>query len=496
MNKNLARLSILILASTLSACTPTIKDNFIKDAQERMKWNKEQQHVAFRCGCRWKFLEDKDGNYQVKYAVLPNEAVTQTIYELTLDLDSILDYKNENGWVRHLEMYPDLRKHFEEQEKIAKALLVRLRNVDNYNNFQDYMGQRSSYRPGELDRAYDSAKVFLLDMAKEFTYSSDQIEEARKAGTLKEIERFILFDQITLGHKMPDPSDPEDPNKFVWYPVKRGVEMVGYKILTNNNPKERNVEYVEGTRVTIESNGSIKRESKPAVKLFVPTSGYSAVLLVDQDQEGEIGYMLPDFVEKVQRVASAKELLSDSLFARLFKMPEYHKRVPPKKAPMSIEIARVGGIIDLWETNPSGWNTQFTYKNQQKDNYSVSLTIKDQFKSDHDPSSRTKQIAYIKKQWQSNGSVVEYFYPKPPYDKANIVEASAYNKRIELTTNDGDTPSGQITPDSNKWIKDKAFAVAFNESDSGPRWLLQDDDGDGVYEKRRQITLGQIEIEK
>ena len=478
------RVLMLLVPLLLGGCAPAFGP-LVREKCQNDGCTKEQQYVAEAYAYRVKLTtENPDGTFSVNYAILPNTEVARIVKNRLDDLKVVLDPKNLD-WAPFIEEF-GLRSELERQEQIFRALYARLRLVDNHNNFKEYMGERSSYMPSDHYRGYDASRVFVEDVFEAYPFSSDRIENARASGMLKEIERFVWSARMELGRKEPDPADPDDPNKFIWRPEEVGIEFISYKVMDTPNPRDNYVDYVEGTRLVMTKDGP-KRESKPALKLFVPNGGYSAVLVIDKDKEGEIGFLLPDFVDRGSRV-TAQVLVTDSVLSRLFQRTEEEKRVKPNAPPpIVVEIAPVGkNKVDVWEYSANGWTVPFRYKTERADNYTVSAKIKGDDQVAHDPTSPNQQIEYFRKMWNGNGSVYENFYPQPPYDQSNIVRVSVSDKRVMVVTNTGDEITGYVTPGTNKFIKDNPYSVEYTESET--RWLLMDEDSDGKYEKRRQVA--------
>lgn len=481
-----AKTLMLLVPFLLGGCAPAFGP-LVREKCQNDGCTKEQQYAAEAYAYRAKFTtENPDGTLSINYAVLPNAEVARIVKNRLDDLASVLDYK-EPLWAAYIEEF-GLRPELERQEKIFQALYARLRLIDNYNNFKEYMGERSSYLPQDHGRGYDAARVFVEDVFAAYPFTSDRIENARSSGILKEVERFIWSARRELGRKEQDPAYPDDPNRFIWRPEEVGIEFVGYKVIDMANPRDNYVDYIEGTRLVMTKDGW-KKENKPALKLFIPNGGYSAVLIIDKDKEGEIGSLLPDFVERVSRITTGENLATNEIISRLFPMTEEEKRVKPKDPPpIMVEIAPVGkNKVDVWEYKDGGWTVPFKYKTERADNYSVSVKIKGDDQTSHDPTSPNKQVEYFRKMWNGNGSVYENFYPQPPYDQSNIVRVSVSDKRVVMVTNNGDEITGYVTPGTNKFIKDNPYSVEYTESND-VRWLLMDEDGDGKYEKRRQVA--------
>ena len=475
---------ILVLSIVSANCAVTLRGSF-QDQCKTEGWTNDQCDVAFYYGVRQKFAkEDGNGGYIPTYNALTREQVLKIQDTRLQELNDVLDYKNrEND--KFLKEF-ELRKYLEHQEKIFKAGRDRLQLVDIHNRFKEFMGELS-YRPGH-DR-FSTSSLFVEDLTKSYPFTSNQIEEARANKTLQEIGKTMWFSEMTLGRKEPDPNDPDDQNKFIWKPIKVGVELVSYKVMDGQTPKENTFDYVEGTRFEVADNGTIKREKLPSVKVFVSGNSYS-IVVIDKDKEGEIGFSIPDFVDQTSRLNSAEQLMGQSLFERLFYEPQNQKRTPPRDPPpVVVEIAPVGSSkIDVWETNANGWSVPARYKNDRSDNYSVNHKLKGSEQENFDHSNPNKQIDYLRKMWAGvgDGRVIEYFRAKSPYDQPNLSQISIYEKNIRLVTVDGNVEEGVITPNSNKWIQDKPHQISYTLA--GTRWMLWDEDGDGKYEKKRQIS--------
>ena len=427
---------VLVALLFIGGCAPSFGP-LVREKCQKDGCTKEQQYLAEAYAYRLKLTkENPDGTFSPNYAVLPNKEVAEIVKNRLDDLNSVLDYKNVD-WTKFIEEF-NLRPELEREEKVFKALYSRLRLIDNYNNFKEYMGETSPNRPRELDSGYDASLVFVEDVFKAYPFVSDRIEVARAGGNLKEVERFVWSARRELGRKEPDPNYPDDENKFTWRPEEVGVEFVSYKIIDTPSPRDNKVDYVEASRLVMTKDG-FKKESKPAFKLFVPASGYYAVLVLDKDRENEIGFLLPDFVEQVSSVVSAESLATDTIISRLFPIEEKEKRIKPKPLPQVIvEIAPVGkNKVDVWEQNVNGWIIPFKYKNERSDNYSVTVKIKGEDNGRHDPSNPNKQIENFSKEWTGNGRVIERFRPKAPFDQSNIVNVAVSGRRVVFVTTDG-----------------------------------------------------------
>ena len=477
--------AIILFSIVWGGCAITLRSSF-QDQCKVEGWTNDQCDVAFYSGVRQKFAKDNgSGEYEPTYNSLTREQMLKIQDNRLVDLDNLLDYNNKDN-DKFLKEYA-LRPYLERQENIFKAGRDRLQFVDNYNKFKEYMGE-SSYRPGG-DR-FNTASMFVEDLTTTYPFTSSPIDEARSHGHLKEVEKVMWFSERILGIKEPDPNDPSDANKFIWKSVKVGVEFISYKVIDSETPKDNNVDYIQGTRFEIADNGNLRRETMPSIKMFNSGNGYNSVIVIDKDRQGEIGFTLPDFVERSQRISSAEQLMSESVFSRLFPEPQNQKRIPPKDPPpIIVEIAPVGKTkVDVWETSNDGWTVPTRYKNDRSDNYEIDYKIKGSDVENFDHANTNKQVDYFRKMWigVGDGRVVEYIRPKSPYDQANLSQVSVFSKDIRLVTADGNVEQGVITPNINKWIQDKPHQLSYTHANR--RWMIWDEDGDGKYEKKREIS--------
>jgi hypothetical protein len=226
--------------------------------------------------------------------------------------------------------------------------------------------------------------------------------------------------------------------------------------------------------------------------------GY-ALVLIDADQEGkDIGFGLPDTMERV----SEDRVLGDDTFARLFPNDEGYKRVEPKLPPVRMEIAKVGQPVDPWEKSddPKGWKAPSpTYKQGMGDNFNVRLVFKKKKNDEghmHDPAN---ELEYVVKEYTlgndrykaASSRVWEYYAPKSPYNEKLLrgeVRDSENTKKVNFVFPDGTEDAKFVTPGSNRVIGDKPVMIAYNRNET-TRWLLKDEDGDGVFEKKREIPM-------
>lgn len=489
----------LFLAAILPGCAPSYKGNYTNDAKKDGE-TREQQFTGLHYSYRLIFAKEaEDGKYTVLYSRLSKDLVLAQVETYVQDLSDLLDYPQDDETARYMSLAG--RAHFEQEERRFKAILARVRVSELHDKFEQLLGLKSWYS-GHRDEfgydhslGYDGSVFTVTDPKAKFAFTSKTIEEAKTRGLLKPVETYTVEHFREFDHKDPDPSAPADKNKFVWRSKRYGLKVTRYKVVPEGEtPKDNYGDYLEAYRV----NDDGKQESLPALRAFLDGRGGTAVAVIDVDQEGkDTGFGLPDIVTQV----SDSGLLGDEMFTALFQDKENFKRIePPKANPANVEIARVGKEVDVWEASkdPRGWEVPFPYKAEPtKDNYNVRLEFKKK-KNELKAEDRLHgvEIDYVLKEYTNggqytavNGRVVEYFRTRPPYNQPILAAKVVYNdnpKKLEFVYPDGREETGFVTPLTSRFIADKPEQVAFTLGEK--RWLLRDEDGDGKYEKRKQVS--------
>jgi hypothetical protein len=476
-------------------CAPSYRSEFNK-LSDRKGWTAEQRKAALEYSYRYFGKENEDGKYAVLYSRLPKKEVVAQLDMFVADLDGLLGYKDEET-DQYLKAH-GLRPHFEHQEEVFKAIQARVRVAELHDTFEQMLG-KSSYSSSRDEFGHDhstgySPSILALDLdelKEKFPFRNQVLEEAKEQGLLKEISRYTLSQSWDMAYKEPDPNFPDDKNKFVWRKRSYQLEVVTFKVLDPNNgqPRDNSPNYAEVFRL-VEG----KREATPAVRAFMDGRGRYAVAVIDVHQAGKIGNGLPDAVEQL----SERQLADADMIARIFPEDNKTKRVEPKLPPVRVEIKPIGTEIDLWEVSKdaAGWKVPFTYQSRDGDNYTISLRFKKPKKGEprpEGPASRLKEVEYIEKRWAPTkpgaGEVVEYFVPKAPFNKpvlaARVVTSYDMPVKLEFVFPDGTEEVIIVTPGPNKAIEDKPEAIGYNWLDK--RYLIKDFDGNGSYEKRREV---------
>ena len=501
-NKLIGLLPLVLSVVFLSGCAKTYKGEFLEKAKAE-GWNEAQQYAAYHYSLR-SYLMEKDatsGEYSILFQRLPKEQVEQRFGKFLSDFNDILDPKNEEN-ARFIEFF-GMRKDLEHKERVYKAIYDRLRVARLADKFEELNGTSSYYGADAWRvKGYNIKQIYGDDFANSF--KNQMIETARRDGRLEKIEHIIWFADQTLAEKQLNPNNPTDPNDFIWLPRRRGVELTNYKILNKGEkPFDNNGNYIEGVRLELVVNGnsvSIKRESKPALRIFMERDG-KGIMIMDKDAEGkDVGFGLPDLVETIQ-VSSADNLIrsSSNILERLFEEKQSHKRVFPKYPPIQLQIAQVSDQ-SYWENSAdaAGWKVPLEYKSKQEDNYNVKLKVEREKLADGSVG-KYMTIKYLVKEWTSGnnrwvasrGNVVEYYKMRTPFD-AKVVNAQVMTtddtKKISIVLQNGKEEKGLIAPGANNvFIVDKPYTVIY--TDGQKRYMLVDEDGDGKYEKRKEIAV-------
>jgi hypothetical protein len=503
--------TLAILATMfLAACTPPYRQAF-EDAGKEKHWTHKQVLAAFAYYDRigWaREVKEGSGQYVVIYGKVPTAKVDSQIDTVLQDLNSSLDPNNAE-----MRQYLDtfgLRKDLEHEEEVTEAQKARVHTSYLYNQFQEKMGDRpESGHEAEMAGGYNIRKIFTTkDLSEAFPFKSDEIEGAKKVGSLKEIETAELDFSSPYDHKVSDPAHPDDSEAFLWKAKKMSIRLTDYKIITEDQPQNNKGNYIEGYRVI---DG--KQESKPALKIFFPSGGYGAVVLIDTDREGrDAGFGLPDILESVSNIENVQDVIRDgNLLATLFADKKKDNRQLPPQNLFKIEISRTDKPIDPWEKSPDadGWIVPYKYVTATGENFNIRIKFKKPQMKEDNPGypdgdhehSMYRQIEYIAKEYTkvgkrytaSAGQVVEYYRPKGEFaGKVEAKQVEEYDRengnvrKIRFEFEDGSEVTGLVTAGSNKFIEDTPYAKSFTEGSQ--RWWVESSATNGKFDKRKKVS--------
>jgi len=502
--------TLAILATMfLAACTPPYRQAF-EDAGKEKHWTHKQVLAAFAYYDRigWaREVKEGSGQYVVIYGKVPTAKVDSQIDTVLKDLDSSLDPNNAE-----MKQYLDtfgLRKDLEHEEEVTEAQKSRVHAAVLENQFEETMGDKPSYgHEAEMSGGYNIRKIFTSkDLSEVFPFKSDEIEGAKKDGSLKPIETLELDLSSQYDHKASDPAHPDDSEAFIWKGKKMSIRLTNYKIVTEEQPQNNKGNYIEGYRVV---DG--KQESKPALKIFFPNTGYGAVVLIDIDREGDAGFGMPDILQTVGGLENAQDVIRDGrLLATLFQDKKSEKRVLPPQNLFKIEISRTDKPIDPWEksADADGWIVPYKYAATTGDNFNIRIKLKkvqmpadgSTYPDGDHAHSMYREIEYIAKEYTkagkrydaSAGQVIEYYRPKGDFaKKVQAKQVEEYDRengnvrKVRFEFEDGSEITGIVTPGSNKFIEDTPYAKSFTEGSQ--RWWIESSANNGKFDKRKKVS--------
>jgi len=504
LNK-ITKFAILASLFSLAGCAPPYRQKFWDEGAEK-SWTEKQKLAAFAYADRIFWAQSKGENqFVIVYGRVPVAKIREQLDKVQEDLKQILDPKSDDNR-KYIETF-GLRKDLEHEEEVTGATYARIRAAELDTQFKQDMGQVPTSGPeADLAGGYNLRKIFMeQDVAKAFPFTSEQIEGAKKDGTLKAIETAEFDINRTYDRKETDPLHMDDPNEFVWKSSKRSIRLVNYKIVTADKPQNNNGDYIEGTV----ANDGVP-ESKPRLKIFFPPSGYLAVVLIDTDKEGDPGFGIPDVLEQMGGIGSVQDVIRQgNLLDTLFKpKPKEERADYPQAKLFKIEIAKVGQPIDPWQKSPdaNGWIVPFKYQTTRGDNFNVRIKFQKPVIDPANPEAAHNtdylKIDYIEKEYTtagqryqaSQGAVTEYYRPKG--DFAGLVKAQVVfnedTKKLDFVFPDGSEITGYVTPGQNKFIEEKPYAKAFNEG--GKRYWIEKSEDSGTYDKRRTVTAPKEQV--
>lgn len=490
----LALLGVALLG--IVGCAPPYRQKFWDEGNAK-GWTEKQKLAAFAYADRvWWAQPQGENKYVVVYRRVPVSKVREQLDQALTNIQGILDPKDE-GARKYIEAF-NLREDLKHDYEIVSATEARVKAAELDGQFKQGMGEVPSYGPeAEMANGYDIKKIFLAkSVADAFPFTSEQIEGAKKDGTLKLIEDATLDLSRTYDRKEADPAHTDDPNEFIWKGSKRAIHLSDYKIITQEKPDNNNGDYIEGTVL----NDGVA-EPKPRLKIFFPPSGGLAIVLIDTDKVGDPGFGIPDILQQISGIKSLQDVIRQgSILDTLFKeKPKQEWASVPKTELFKIEIAKVDAPVNVWETAPdsTGWLVPFKYQTTMGDNYNVRIKYekpKDMTDMDHAHSQFLK-IEYIEKEYTtagqryqaSQGAVTEFYKPKG--DFAGLVQAKVVfnedTKKLDFIFPDGNEITGFVTHGSNKFIEDKPYAKSYTEG--GKRYWIEKSSGSDVFDKRKQV---------
>ncbi len=504
--KRVLFLFLLFFLVASSGCVQTFY-SYVRDGAKKEGMTRDEQEVVMAIANREALMKkSKEGIYEIDKSRMTLDDVVKNLNQALADLEKIQSVK-EDGWQKYNEAH-DLWNYFAKEERIYRFLRDSARARQLQARFRELIGESSGDSGRSQKHAYDP-RLFIAESDAEASskFALARIEDAKTNGKLKLTQTFIVFLSDKYGLKTVDPRDPDDANRFLLKEDAWGLEIKTFAIIEGTEPvKTVANEYVEATRVVLKRGSAddfaaIARESLPALKIFSSANQRLNVVVGDEDKENEIGFGKPDFVEAASGIQNGHDfyLHRKDLISRLFKTPAV-KGPRPKRDPPRVEIARVSGtttdIDSRWQKSPSpaGWSVPIEYANGNRDNYNVKI----RFKDGGDSGNGGRKVEYIVKEWHSTGdhfkpsagAVVEYYRPKPPYDRNDILEAKVLReestKKLTVTRLGEQTVTGFVYK-SNIFTADEPEMIDYTYGNR--RFRIADRAGnDGIYESRKEIS--------
>lgn len=496
-------ITVGLLLASLTACAPPYKKAFDDTAAEQ-NWTKKQELAAYAYADKifWaKETQEGSGQYVFVYSRVPISKVAAQIKQTLDDFDAIQNPKYPE-WTTYGKVY-GLTDDFKHEEDIERTIYARVHAADEENNFKIWMGDQSPYGPeAEAHRGYNLRRIFTnKPLAEAFPFTSDQIESAKKNGTLKVIEdgSFNLGSQ--MDHKSVNPENPTDASDFVWKPRQISIELINYKIIDTEKPLDNHGNYIEGFR--FDDHG--KAESVPCIKIFFPPDGSMAIVMLETTRQGEPGYGVPDVMERLYGVDNLQEIVANGqILNAIFAEKKEDKRRIPEPKVFKVEISRMDQPISPWQQAPdaNGFLVPMKYRDSSGSNYNIRIKYAlpnvdvnntDAVVAAHDG---FQNIEWIAKEYTragnqyepSAGQVIEYYKPKVGFDKrvkARVV-FDQDTKKVEFSFPDGTVTYVMITPGDNKVIESSPTAVAYTEGEK--RYWMEKTSGSKVYDRRKQVS--------
>lgn len=499
--KRLLTLGLVGVAILLSACAqPTfwVARQAARDPQKEWRYNERQAAIAGDYALLLKaakFNKEK-GIWEPDPKVIGVKEQLVVLQDRAKALNEVNSYKDPE-LSRLVDWFKGLRLGFEKEEKITLWILQRLEYLDTYNKFVDLVGELPKGMLGEevqyfFPQGRETYSLRMIYPGRDLTkipFTARYLEAAKTQGILVKVDSFTVFDDQRYGKKI---KGLRDENEFSWEERSRGWQIDSYKIQPDKEkPADNIVQYIEVYRVS--SSGS--KESKAAARGFLATGGNNvSVFLLDYDKEGEPGFGSPDTVERVfSTLVTGRELYTDpstrdKILEVLYERPANDKKNPerrkPPENPVYTAIVPMEKKIDLSVWEKGTFVVPLDYKNLTQNSEIMFEKPKTQEEMDLEKARvpRKQIMVFIREFKENNESIViEYWVPKPEYSKRNVEEASGftYTFRVRRT---GEASEEADVSRFGKHIKMIDYRY-------GGRWFrIMDEDGDGIFEKRRWIS--------
>jgi len=445
-------------------------------------------------------FDEKNEIWKLNPGGIPLSMVESVVDDITKTLDAFLSY-DRRRWADFIDSLKGFREGLLKEERVNHYVASRLKYVKTYNEFVDLVGELPPDLKVAEEAYYFSAgrKNYTLRLLyphpehrlEAIPFTARYVENAKREGILLLVDSVRLETRQDLAKKVPN---LYDANEFSWDAEKRGWKIDGYKVLPKGDkPRENVLQYLEVFRLRQDGTS----EERAALRGFTSFGGTKlTVFVLDYDPEGTSGHGSPDEVYQYYLGAqTAQNFLTDStlrgklisLFERRQEALDKPQRRKPKERQVYTEIVRMGETtIEVWERAESadGWRVPFPYGTLTVSldiRYAVAKTPEEKRLEELE---KVKRIDFFKRDFKrsdANTVVVEYWQPKSVYHDRTIRSASASSDTLRIRRKDGPEENGEVG-----YFGERIEAIDYLY---GGRWFrIIDEDGDGVFEKRRSIA--------
>lgn len=418
--------------------------SFYKTAKD-FGFDSHESGAAYTIALRNLFCKavDKDGveEYRVDYSSLSSEQIIAILE----DYKEIFDYIDEADWTEK-----HFNKGFERlatKGRVIEYMIDVLKAEQVYQEFSELTGV-------DLEKSFSSNQYFDHD---DGTY---------------DIRRFIDFQEkefdLEYLHKSKDWDVIENFTQLFSYEEKRKggeweINKESFEATTYDLDGDHIGDYIEVYR--IKDNG--RKEKNAAIRVFEEMYGDLAVVVVDDDREGELGHGIPDKVidkylhDNVASEFMTKEFIEENLFPEIRKDEEEIER--GKIAKVSLH----GRTEPTWEKG--NWSVPYPYLNEP---FGLELSLDD------------GTIEWISKDW---GYVEEFYKIKhiPGLENKDISQATTSSDHRVLIDREGEATTVVLAENI---IEDIPYKIVY-EDENGKYWEIEDrESGPIIYESKRRTS--------
>ncbi len=473
----IALVCLFAMALSLTGC-PIRYEAKLDELLDKRPYKKSEKEVAKYSSYKIIAVEDGSGGATINKKIVTPAMMTSVAKDMRDYLQIILDPTHD--FFGPLDSVYHIRPKIEKMVLANQCRYARFRAFELHQQFTKVLGAdaQKGQDVGFDITTYDPRILLIKNLDQVLPFKSIRIEKARTEKILKEMRSVRVHEKGIFGELKP----LTDKYDYDWLDEDEGYVLKMYKIVESEATlTDINGDYLEIYRLIPKTN---KIESMPAIKAFLDGSRGKALVLVDYDFNGDIGYGLPDELLEIEEEKIVQQDILQKITKNRFTITE---KIESDK-PVVAEIVKVGAP-ELTEESAVGFSIPRGFSADNK-NYHVRIGY----------ASPDKTVRYIMKQYhkegeekaKSDGLIFAYFKPKVPYDKG-IVEAKVLfgesTKKISIESVDGSIVEGSIMPGDNKFIHAKPYRIDYTDS-AGIRYAILDQNEDGVFEGRMLVSEG------